>query len=1088
MVTDLGKPLVVRVRDAQGQPVPGFAVAFRVLTGQGTLKGVTPTNDQGLAQATWTLGPKTGPQSVEASGQGLTPVVFTAEAQPGAPAMLAVVSGNGQTQRVGSTLNPFVVSVRDGQGNAVPQTEVTFAFSQGTGTLSPTQARANTSGQASSILTLPTTPATIQVTASVANLTPVLFNATAAPATAATLVAVSGNQQRGPVGQALADPLVIQVLDEQGNPVPGVALAWKVTKGLGSLSTPTPTDARGQTQVNWTLGRMAGPQSVEVSAAGVATPWVFEAQGLALAANELRLVSGQNQAGVVSSTLDPFVLSVHDRFGNPVAQADVSFQVSTGQGTLSATPVPSDLQGVASVVLTLPAQASDVEVTASTAGVNTPLVFKATAVAKPSTPAGPAAKISLAAGNDQRGTVNRLLSQPLAVLVQDAQGKAVPNAPVEFAVGQGGGALSQVMPSDVNGIARAQWSLGTQAGVQTATAMLVDSSNTPIPGSPITFSATATPGAVAALRLVSGDEQRKPVGSTLDPLVLSAEDAFGNPVPQTSVEFQVTEGTATPSKQTATTNDQGQAMASLTLGSAGAIKISAVATGVTPLVFTATGEAPQPTQLIRVAGDQQMGQVGSALANPLVVRALDAQGNPVAGFAVAFRVTAGGGSVSSPATTGADGMTQVTWTLGSTVGSGSVEASGPGLTAVVFQAMSQAGPAETLTYVSGNNQSMTVGSTLMPFVVDVRDRFGNLVSGVRVTFSAPAGTLSPAAPVSNAQGQAQTTYTLPTTAGKVSVVANATGVASPVSFAVEATPPAQPTPTKLAVASGDNQQALAGTALPQPLVVVLTDSQGTPVPGSTITFAAFGGGTLSATTATTDANGHAQTMLTLGSQPDTNTVRATLGNLEATFTATGSPVTYDADIAPLLVAKNCTTCHTVGPPPGVLAAKPLTTYEEVTTTRSFGDSPLRRAWQSRRELPANESDRLHGRLFGNPRRAGGGTAADSPMDPPRGAPQREERTSSHNVVPRLGRRTTGEGVGNVGSLCGGSQRQERGRRCGRHGHLGVDVWSRQPQSRRLQDRRHRTGAGDAGSGFGQRHVCGDGKRRGRWHRYVYGNR
>ena len=59
--------------------------------------------------------------------------------------------------------------------------------------------------------------------------------------------------------------------------------------------------------------------------------------------------------------------------------------------------------------------------------------------------------------------------------------------------------------------------------------------------------------------------------------------------------------------------------------------------------------------------------------------------------------------------------------------------------------------------------------------------------------------------------------------------------------------------------------------------------------GVVVSFAVTaGGGTLSAATATTDANGRAATRLTLGSDPGTNTVSATVEGLEpVTFTATG---------------------------------------------------------------------------------------------------------------------------------------------------------------------------------------------------------
>ena len=59
--------------------------------------------------------------------------------------------------------------------------------------------------------------------------------------------------------------------------------------------------------------------------------------------------------------------------------------------------------------------------------------------------------------------------------------------------------------------------------------------------------------------------------------------------------------------------------------------------------------------------------------------------------------------------------------------------------------------------------------------------------------------------------------------------------------------------------------------------------------GMVVSFAVTaGGGTLSAATATTDANGRAATRLTLGSDPGTNTVSATVEGLEPRiFTATG---------------------------------------------------------------------------------------------------------------------------------------------------------------------------------------------------------
>lgn len=86
--------------------------------------------------------------------------------------------------------------------------------------------------------------------------------------------------------------------------------------------------------------------------------------------------------------------------------------------------------------------------------------------------------------------------------------------------------------------------------------------------------------------------------------------------------------------------------------------------------------APSPTvaDMAVVAGDNQTGEVGQQLADPLVVRVSDARGAPVRNQIVNFRVTDGGGSVyAGVALTDAQGMAREWWTLGD-LGENKVEA------------------------------------------------------------------------------------------------------------------------------------------------------------------------------------------------------------------------------------------------------------------------------------------------------------------------------------------------------------------------------------------------------------------------------
>ena len=66
-------------------------------------------------------------------------------------------------------------------------------------------------------------------------------------------------------------------------------------------------------------------------------------------------------------------------------------------------------------------------------------------------------------------------------------------------------------------------------------------------------------------------------------------------------------------------------------------------------------------------------------------------------------------------------------------------------------------------------------------------------------------------------------------------------------------------PTEMLPVSGNGQFADAGTAVPEPLVVVVRNMAGDPVEGVTVEwFTNNVGGLLSATQTTTDANGRAQ--------------------------------------------------------------------------------------------------------------------------------------------------------------------------------------------------------------------------------------
>jgi hypothetical protein len=89
----------------------------------------------------------------------------------------------------------------------------------------------------------------------------------------ASMLIVSGNNQTGQAGAPLANPVVVQVLDNQMNPVPGVTVAFSASNAILTTTT-AQTDSSGQASTEVTLGSNAGAASVTATVAGL-TPATF---------------------------------------------------------------------------------------------------------------------------------------------------------------------------------------------------------------------------------------------------------------------------------------------------------------------------------------------------------------------------------------------------------------------------------------------------------------------------------------------------------------------------------------------------------------------------------------------------------------------------------------------------------------------------------------------------------------------------------------------------------------------------------------------------------------------------------------------
>ncbi|MBA3759851.1 MAG: DUF1929 domain-containing protein [Gemmatimonadales bacterium] len=94
--------------------------------------------------------------------------------------------------------------------------------------------------------------------------------------------------------------------------------------------------------------------------------------------------------------------------------------------------------------------------------------------------------------------------------------------------------------------------------------------------------------------------------------------------------------------------------------------------------------------------------------------------------------------------------------------------------------------------------------------------------------------------------------------------------------------------TTIEMAAGNGQTGSVGQALPSPLVALVTDDNGSPVAGVSVSWAAQSGGSVSPSTATTGSDGRASVTRVLGPTAGAQTATATVAGL------TGSPVTFSS--------------------------------------------------------------------------------------------------------------------------------------------------------------------------------------------------
>ena len=358
---------------------------------------------------------------------------------------------------------------------------------------------------------------------------------------------------------------------------------------------------------------------------------------------------------------------------------------------------------------------------------------------------GQPSALAVAKGNNQSGTIGEALIDSLVVRVTDGFDDPVAGVTVVWSAETGGTVDPTTSVTSADGYASTERVLGPAVGTYVTRAEV---SGVADPPTPVVFTTT---GVAARLSFVTEPPATAASGITLDPQpVLQLQDASGGDIARGGVvvTVQISAGGGTLSgTTTATSTPEGRvAFTDLAIrGSPGTRTLIFAAdafASATALVAVGVGA---PASIESAAGGGESAVVGTAVPTPPAVLIRDADGNPLPGIPVSFKVTAGGGSANGRTpVTGSDGVATVGgWTLGPQVGANTLQATLSGLTVsggpVVFSATGTPGPvsaATSLVVADPAQISASTGTSRSTITITARDAFENPIPGLAVTLSA----------------------------------------------------------------------------------------------------------------------------------------------------------------------------------------------------------------------------------------------------------------------------------------------------------------------------------------------------------------
>jgi hypothetical protein len=316
------------------------------------------------------------------------------------------------------------------------------------------------------------------------------------------------------------------------------------------------------------------------------------------------------------------------------------------------------------------------------------------------------------------------------------------------------------------------WTLGETPGRQRLTIAVKGVAATPA------LTAEADPVAGNARVTLLTEELAGVAGDTLAaPVAIRLSDSLGRALADVPVAWSAADGGAmTPLAPR--TDSLGEARAVWRLGSHAGRQRARIQAGNarTLPVFVASAVA-RPGAAVGItvrSGAGQTGTVGTALPKPVVVRAVDRQGNGVPGVKLA-RAAGAGAAFEGEVTTDSVGQVKLRWTLGREPGTQRLTLRLADDTAsATVTARATSGAPAALAFVSppATRSAKALAASL---VVELTDGFGNPVPGRAISFRPSSGKVSPARATTDERGRAQVRWAPGAKPARVSLVAAVTG-------------------------------------------------------------------------------------------------------------------------------------------------------------------------------------------------------------------------------------------------------------------------------------------------------------------------